>query len=216
MNTQDLDEAVSLLTRWTPQRVECADEHGHPVTKFKSIPPLIGQLRAAITPGMEQGGGGASGGRPAPMALNAFDLLRKIDETSTFQYWTNGGTDRLVAISIERRIRHWAIQARRAPEPLAEATRMISGWVKEIEALFNPQKRIELTGKCPGCRASHYLVEEDGELIRKATLTATPATSGSFAECGNCGARWEGHLQMEVLATLLALADAPAQSGGAC
>ena len=208
MNTHDLDEAVSLLTRWTPQRVECADEHGHPITKYKSIPPLIGQLRAAITPGMEQGGGGASGGRPAPMALNAFDLLRKIDETSTFQYWTNGGTDRLVAISIERRIRHWAIQARRAPEPLAEATRMIRGWVQEIEALFNPQKRIELQGKCPACKASHYLVEEDGEQIRKAALTATPAAGGSYAECGKCGARWVGELAMQILAGMLTRSQA--------
>lgn len=215
MNTNDLDEAVTLLTRWNPQRIEQEDEHGYPSVSFKMIPPLLGQLRSAMTPGMESGAGGGSG-RPAPMALNAYDLLRRIDETSTFQYWTNGGTDRLVAISLEQRIRYWAMQARRAPEPLAEATRMAQGWVRDIDALFNPQKRIELKGRCPMCKSSHYLVEEDGEQIRKVALTATPTKHGSFAECGSCGSRWQGEIEMQVLATLLAIADAPKQTEGAC
>ncbi len=215
MNTNDLDAAVTLLTRSNPQRIEQEDEYGHISVSFKMIPPLLGQLRMAMTPGMESGAGGGSG-RPAPMALNAYDLLRRIDDVSTFQYWTNGGTDRLIAISLEQRIRYWAMQARRAPEPLAEATRLVQGWVRDIDALFNPQKRIEIKGSCPICKHSHYLIEEDGEQIRKATLTATPTKHGSFAECGQCRSKWTGEDEMLALVAAMAKMDAPKESEGAC
>lgn len=215
MKTNDLDAAVTLLTRWNPQRIEQEDEYGHPSVSFKMIPPLLGQLRLAMTPGMESGSGGGSG-RPAPMALNAYDLLRRIEETSTYEYWTNGGTDRLTAISLEQRIRYWAMMARRAPEPLAQATRLVEGWVRDIDALFNPQKRIELKGRCPVCKSSHYLAEEDGEEIRKAALTATPTKYGSFAECGKCKSKWTGEDQMLELAAAMVKEDAPKEPEGAC
>jgi len=195
----DLPGAVSRLTRNTPQSVHTADEAGAPKVDFKMWPSLLNQLRFALTPGMESGAGGSGSGRPAPLALNAFDLLRKIDETSTHQYWTNGGRSRLDALSVEKRIQFWAAKALASPAAEAEALKMIAGWCREIEAMFNPQHRIELRGKCPECGLSHYQVEEDGDLIRKATLTAIPHERGTFATCGNCGASWSGQ-QIHALA----------------
>lgn len=195
----DLAGAVSRLTRNTPQSVHTADEAGQPRVDFKMWPSLLNQLRFAMTPGMESGAGGSGSGRPAPLALNAFDLLRKIDETSTHQYWTNGGRSRLDALSLEKRVQFWATKALASPATEAAALKMIAGWCREIEAMFNPQHRIELRGKCPECGLSHYQVEEDGDLIRKAALTAIPHERGTFASCGNCGASWAGR-QLHVLA----------------
>lgn len=195
----DLGGVVSKLTRNTPQPVETEDEAGNAVTKYRMWPSLLGQLQSALTPGMESGSGGSGTGRPAPLALNAFDLLRRIDETSTYQYWTFGGTDRLDATSIAKRIQFWAMKALATPESEKEAARMIGGWCQDIEALFNPQQRIELKGKCPECQLSHYTVEDEDEMIRKPTLTAVPHERGTFASCGNCGATWSGY-QLHALA----------------
>lgn len=195
----NLADAVSRLTRNTPQSVHTADDEGNPKVTFKMWPSLLNQLRFAMTPGMEAGAGGSGSGRPAPLALNAFDLLRKIDETSTHQYWTMGGKSRLDALSLEKRIQFWAAKAVASPGTEDEAHKMIAGWCREIEAMFNPQHRIELRGKCPECGRSHYQVEEDGDMIRKPTLTAIPHERGTFASCGNCGATWAGY-QLHALA----------------
>jgi len=128
--------------------------------------------------------------------------MRKIEETSTYQYWTSGGTDRLTALSVEKRIRFWAMKALANPEKEREAARMISGWCNEIEDLFNPEHRIELKGKCPACGLTHYEVDEDGDTIRKPALTAVPAAGGAHASCGNCGAKWEG-VALHLLAAFL-------------
>lgn len=192
MTDRTLDEAVSLLTRNTPQSVRTEDQEGNPVISFRMYPSLLGQLRAALTPGMESGSGGSGSGRPSPLALNAFDLLRRIDETSTYQYWTFGGTHRLDATSISKRIQFWAARATEDPATEKEATRMINAWCLEIEALFNPEHRIELQGTCPHCGYAHRLVEDDGELVRKATLTVIPYDGGALASCGYCEATWEG------------------------
>ncbi|MET4095127.1 hypothetical protein [Arthrobacter sp. UYCu712] len=187
-----LDAAVSLLTRNTPQSVKTEDAEGSPVTTFKMWPSLLGQLRAAFQPSMGAGSGGGSG-RPAPLALNAFDLMRRIESVSTHQYWTLGGTSRLDATSLEKRIWFWATKALATPAAEKEATQMITGWCMDIEALFNPEHRIELRGKCPECGWAYYLVEEEGEIIRKRTLTAVPHERGTFASCGYCKASWSGY-----------------------
>lgn len=191
MKQRSLDEAVSLLTRWTPRRILVKGDNGSVTYRFARQEPLISQLRSEIGSSMGVGSGGGSG-RPAPLALAAFDLLRRIDETSVYMYWTAGGDSYQVSRSIEHRVQHWADNASSNPEALAEATKIIWNWVDQINELFNPEHRVELQGTCPDCDVSHHLVEDEGEMIRKAALTVVLFDGGARASCGNCGSVWTG------------------------
>ncbi len=206
----ELIQAVNTLTRSTPHGMNREGEDGTAYTHFLLEEPLLSQLRAAIRPGMEQGGG-ASGGRPAPLAVNALDLYLDIERTTHTFYWLHysPGGDRQ---SLEAMIQSWAATASAKEQTTKEALKMIGGWVTRIRALFDPGKTIELQGACPaeGCGARYYCQEDDGEKIRKPALTAHPAASRPFAVCGACGARWEGELQLHVLATLMQTAELPA------
>ncbi|MCC3276389.1 hypothetical protein LJ753_10960 [Arthrobacter sp. zg-Y20] len=206
----ELIQAVNTLTRSTPHGMNREREDGTAYIHFLLEEPLLSQLRAAIRPGMEQGGG-ASGGRPAPLAVNALDLYLDIERTTHTFYWLHysPGGDRQ---SLEAMIQSWAATASAKEQTTKEALKMIGGWVTRIRALFDPGKSIELQGACPaeGCGARYYCQEDDGEKIRKPALTAHPAAARPFAVCGACGARWEGELQLNVLATLMQTAELPA------
>lgn len=200
---EELIQAVNALTRSTPHRMDRQKEDGTAYTHFLLQDPLLSQLRAAIRPGMEQGGG-ASGGRPAPLAVNALDLYLDIERTTHTFYWLHyspAGNRQ----SLEAMIQSWAATASARDQTTKEALKLIGGWVEQIEALFNPGKSIELQGPCPadGCGARYYYQENDGERIRKPALTAHPAAACPFAACGACGARWEGEASLRSLAVLL-------------
>jgi hypothetical protein len=140
---------------------------------------------------MEQGSGGG-GGSPAPLALNAWDLYRRIDETATYMYWTNKGDQPLSSFKLGARIQYWAARSLVSQEKIDETTKVLAGWVSDIEQLFNPGKTIRIPGKCPDCGKDIYTAVEDGETIRKPALTAHPGTYGTYATCGNCNQRWAG------------------------
>lgn len=196
---EELIQVVNTLTRSTPHGMNREREDGTAYTHFLLEDPLLSQLRAAIRPGMEQGGG-ASGGRPAPLAVNALDLYLDIERTTHTFYWLHYSPagDRQ---SLEAMIQSWAATASAKEQTTKEALKLIGGWVARIRALFDPGKSIELQGACPAedCGARYYYQEDDGERIRKRALTAHPAAARPFAVCGACGARWEGSLQLQAL-----------------
>ena len=204
---EELIQAVNTLTRSTPHGMNREREDGTAYTHFLLEDPLLTQLRSAIRPGMEQGGG-ASGGRPAPLAVNALDLYLDIERTTQTFYWLHysPGGDRQ---SLEAMIQSWAATASAKEQTTKEALKMIGGWITRIRALFDPGKSIELQGACPakGCGARYYCQEDDGEKIRKPALTAHPAAGRPFAVCGVCGTRWSSEEALADLATQISSRD---------
>lgn len=191
LNTQQLDEAISLLVNETPHSIQQDAAHGETKTKWVMADSLLKQLRKAKTPGME-GGSGGGGGRPTPLALNAFDLYREIDEQAGFLYWTNRDTRPLRSYDLEDRIQYWAARARLDREKLAEAEKIVRGWNRSIESLFNPRKVIPLAGTCPACKKAFHFIEDDGERTKKTALHLSSDDTGPYAECSICGKHWPG------------------------
>ncbi|WP_104164706.1 hypothetical protein [Arthrobacter sp. SX1312] len=211
LNTQKLDEAISLLVNETPHGIECDGPNGGTVTKWVMADPLLVQLRRAKTPGME-GGSGGSGGRPSPLALNAFDLYREIDEQAGFLYWTHKDARPLRSYTLEDRIQYWVARARLDRESLAEAEKIVLGWNRSIEALFNPKKVIPLAGTCPECKTAFHFVEDDGERTRKTALHISTDDAGPYAECAICGKHWPG-LELVSLSEQISASNQAEESG---
>lgn len=194
MTRERLIEAVNLLTRQTPMWVDRERADG---SKFKEVQiqePLLAQLRSALRPGMEHGSGGAGGGGSrAAVAINALDLVTRIESDIIYHYWlVKTATRRPGGYTFEDRLQYWAAAVEHNELKAKECEKILTGWVSEIQLLLSPRRRIELQGACPGCNQSHYLAEEDGEQIRKPTLTATASEHGASAACGNCGKEWKG------------------------
>lgn len=205
MDTLKLDQNVSELTREQKHAVH-RDNGETQWTDYKSVPSLLDQLRGACKPGMEAGSGGGSG-IPAPVALNALDLLMGITSTAT-EYWALYTQTHTVHGSVEDRIRSWAANTRASRDESVEVAERITGkWVDDIKALFDPQKKQEVKAHCPACGARYQYKQEAGETVRQAALQVYVVEGGqSYAECGVCETRWERG-QMHLLAEIIEQED---------
>lgn len=206
----ELRKLVNALTRVTPHRITVEGPDGGERAKFVSQAPLIGQLRVAKRPSMEAknggGSGGGAGGSAAPLSLDAHDLLEEIEEEATRQWWIfksvtretgkpipGHGQPRTQQLPVELRVQFWAARAHLIAGGVDEAVKILRGWVRGIEALFDPVHRKELAGSCPECEARFVWVEKDGEKVRVPALTAAwSAGGGAIAYCAGCDMRWAG------------------------
>jgi hypothetical protein len=193
VDTLKLDTAVGLLTRRSPHRI--MDEDGNP--RWIVADPLLVQLRMASTPSSSgDGGGSSSAGAPIPLNADAHDLLERIREETSTQWWythpIHHGAGRG---TLGGELLAW-VRAARSNEILTLGAEVITTrWVTDIKALFNPQYRRPLPGVCPNkkCRASRVLDrEESGEHFYKPVLAKLYDDDGELTgiECGNCGASW--------------------------
>lgn len=202
MNTLKLDQNVSQLTRDQKIRVERDDGESKPWYEYVEVPALLDQLREAVTPGAEAGSKGS--GVPAPVAVNALDLLNDITATAT-EYWSLFTQTHTVHGSLDDRIRSWAANVRGHREDAIQTAEWITGeWVQRINDLFDPPKMQQVKGNCPDCGARYTYTQQDGETVRTPALQVTVREGGqSYAECGDCGAYWsrgQMHLLAEVVA----------------
>jgi hypothetical protein len=195
MDTLKLDQNVSQLTR--AQKRPVPRDTG---TTWTGVASLLDQLRDACRPGME--GGTGSGGTPAPVALNALDLLNRIAATTT-SYWHLYTTVRVKG-TLEDRLQAWAANTRsHAEDDVHTAEHITAGWITQITDLFDPPKRQVVDGNCPECGARYTYGIDDGDMVRKPALQVTVIEGGqSYAECGDCGTVWDRG-QMHLLAAVL-------------
>lgn len=160
--------------------------------KGRMVPALLDDLRAAVTPGRNSSGGGASGAQ-LPINPAALDLLREIETEARRDYqeitgelWA-GGLDFL----LER-----VLTLDLAPEWDAYLHRVTLEWIDAINAMLWPVKpRRKLTGKvCPSCGEAYYGEE------RKVCLSlgcwdddGNMRPIGTWdIECAGCEAGWSG------------------------
>lgn len=201
-----LDIAVGLLTRRSHHIVR--DPHTGK-SQWVLAEPLLVQLRMASAPSSSTDGGGASSSAaPIPLNADAHDLLERIEEELTAQWWyahpVHHGRGRE---SLVGKLLAWTTAARRNEEALKVAEKVVCRWVAEIEGLFNPQRRRPLPGAvCPNkkCGVSRVLDrEEDGEHFYKPALVKVFDDDGEFdrVECGACGGSWSG-LELELMGAL--------------
>lgn len=196
-----LNIAVGLLTRVSTHRVT-DPATGEPT--WVTADPLLVQLVMAIknsTAGTVFKSGAVH--PPLPLSSDALDLLARIDEEATEHWW---GVHRLHfgegRGTLGGRIRAWAMAVQSDPALTTEAERIMSGWVRDIRALLEPQRKITIVGKCPECGTDRVLRQDgDGGTVMDHTLFVRFDADGNpqTAACLSCKTEWDwGQLASEM------------------
>jgi len=163
-----------------------------PDNRPHTVPALLDELRAAVTPGNSMSGGGASGA-PSPINVSALDLLAEIEAGARRDYlemcgvaWT-GTLERLLP---------WIASLDITPEWDSYLSHSLSDYIDKINALLWPVKpRRKLTGKvCPSCGWATY-----GEERKVCLSLGCWDDEGGMKkigdwdiECASCEASWSG------------------------
>lgn len=157
--------AATATTSWTPSRYQ--------------------QLDAALS-GPRLGRGGTNNEPQPPIWIDGVDLRAKIIRTLTEwrTTWQTGGlypTAMLHALADHR----WRPQDVPAMQTI---THTCTRWAAEIDALFDPPRKITIAAACPACgQSTVYRPDETGEPVRQAAL-AVDYQRG--ATCLNCREHW--------------------------
>lgn len=166
------------------------------------IPSRYMQLQDA-TQGQQSntGGGGGSKSRP-PFWLDAFDLIREIDETVACWQPAYSGVPPTVGRLKHLYMRNWRPQDVRSITQIVTA---LAAWTASIDALLDPPPKWTLPSPCPACNtATVYRRDNAGDMVRQPALQLGPAG----ASCAKCHAVW-GPQKFVWLANLLGY-DKPA------
>ena len=189
-----LDMAVGLLTRPSKHRVV------DPVTGaagWVTADPLLVQLFLAV----KNTSAGAvfkssSINPPLPFSGEALDLLTDIENVTAERWWSlhrlHFGEGRA---TLGARIRTWAAVVRSDPDLTRDAERIMSGWVRDIQALLNPVRRAQIIGACPSCNEERIARQDaDGGTVMEPVLSLAYDPDGlpDVASCRACGDEWSG------------------------
>lgn len=164
-----------------------------PDGSLRHAPALLGELRAAVTPGRNSSGGGGAEGAPIPIDPTVLDMLGDMEKEARKDYaeavghvW-NGELEALLQSYPDSRI---------SLEWETYLARVTLGWIDAITAYLWPVKpRRKLVGKvCPSCGQSVY-----GEERKTALSLGCWDSEGGIkkpgewdVECAGCEAYWPG------------------------
>jgi hypothetical protein len=194
----DLAGHVHKLTRIWDDKVE-TDEGW----RLVPTPPLIAQLRQAITPSGAGGSGGSPSKQRLPMDAGAFDAFRYIEEEAR-RLLAGCSLKRRQPQALEDVVTRYQMEIQKFGEgELVEAAKTARLWVERIEAtLVPPRKRRPLQQACPapGCGAVWDV--SGAERVWAVTVWAgLEVPRGEWeAWCSVCASLWVG----EDLASFLA------------
>lgn len=160
--------AADLVYSWT-----------HPETGV-TFEPLIVMLENAVATGGEHSrGGGTDPATRSVVAVDALDMLRRMDSAIGPIV---GGMPRLWRF---RAVYYWA-----AEQHVQRWLDRFERWANEVWAMFEPPKTRPLRNlACPVCGSTGH-VTSDGSALSAVVLYVDG--EGSYAECRNCGKTWVG------------------------
>lgn len=166
-------------------------------TEHAEVPALLEQLRDEIQPdnGARRGAGG--GGSPAPMSVEAADMLAQIETDAIQLHLSALATEH----SVESRIQAIAAIAGRWTDQhqVEVALSYLKKWQAEIMGFLDPPQRLTINAPCPACgvKMVRRWDESAREHVQVSALSYDPARG---AVCLNvaCGHVWP-HAELEHL-----------------
>jgi len=193
-----LNDSVHQLTR--PHLKTAPDG------SLRHAPALLGELRAAVTPGRNSSGGGGAEGAPIPIDPTALDMLGEIEKEARKDYAEASGN--VWQGDLDELLQSYP-NAQISTEWEAYLARVLLGWIDAITAYLWPVKpRRKLVGKvCPSCGWATYGEERKTCL----SLGCWDEQGGMRAigtwdiACASCEAEWVG----DQVTYLLRALDAP-------
>jgi len=202
-------DAVDALTLPTTARVDQGG--GHP-TVIKHA-PLLDQLEAAVAGGIGSHAG-ASAYRER-MPLNA-DAMRLIDDVSSVvMVWHLRLSSSVRFGSLAVRVRAWyvlhlgSVTSEHTDKAYAG---VLEGWQKEVEALFDPPTRLEVTAPCPMCGVRRSTDERTGQegsaVVIEYREVGALTLDEAVGSCRACEVVWKGRSALRELRWLIEVAEA--------
>ncbi|MDU0327215.1 hypothetical protein RWH43_10660 [Microbacterium sp. KSW2-21] len=185
--------AVRTLTVTTYADLTGIDTRARRITRQ----PLITELREATRPSTGRTVAGAGDGRPIPLNVGAYELLRTIEARIAADY--ESATDETPAGTAEQLLADWyetfATAHAMGETNLAQLEKYaarVTGWATAISDLFDPPRTREYP-LCPACGYTHTIRRDANGKAQIKCLTLRHYTDGrAIAACAHCDARWEG------------------------
>ena len=209
MTDNYLLDAVDKLTLNHITKVAQSNEAGISCISEVDHEPLLLQLREAIAGGIgSKGASGSDGSTRIPFDPGAQALFDSIARQINAWYQTLPGA--VEERYIHDRLRDWYIDYsnRLRAGKVSEATerdtlRVVEGWVRRIEAMFDPPTTLELTTGCPVCEQRWAYDPKTGDKIAAIIIEYRNIGVETFDKatglCRSCEAVWRGGSALRAL-----------------
>lgn len=192
----ELLDAVDDLTLPKPVKVPTDDGY-----TWATEDALLVQLREAVSSSLNSGSG--AGGSPSTRNVLDGDALYKAAIiTSQIGDWC-----RIAGAEVTRDavvdLRAWHARFISLDQPEEFYLGQMRGWSRDIRAMVNPPKVVEITAACPVCGEGSYVNDMGERITNPLVLTYRPDSDhmwkNSRVICRACEAVWVGGDAMEEL-----------------
>lgn len=166
-----------------------------------AVPALLQQLQDEIPNGSDSAhSAGGSGAARSPLALAALDLVTEV--ATVTRYRPGPG------LTLIEHVGAWCAAVCADETQLPRAVEVAAGWPDRARAVLDPENHWTIPGACPDCGHTTAYVAQDGDTVRRPTLTLDTSSTPQRARCLRCPARWVGESQLQQLNRVLAEARA--------
>lgn len=196
-----LHNELRNVARELTQTIERPFIRDDQTTEHAEVPALLEQLRDEIQPdnGARRGSGG--GGSPAPMSVEAADMLAQIETDAVKLHLEALATEH----TVESRIQAIALIAARWTDQhqVEVALSYLKKWQAEILGFLDPPQRLTINAPCPACGVK-MVRRWDATMREHVQVPALSYDPAVGAVCLNqaCG-HWWPHAELDWLAKLI-------------
>jgi hypothetical protein len=212
----ELLDAVQKLAR--PYRTKVLQQNDAGISCITDIEhaPLLLQLRDAVIGGIGKHAGGSAARERIPFDAGALELFDEI--AAVINGWYRRLPNAVEERHINDRLSDWFVDyenRRRGGKITLETdldtTRLVEGWARRIEGMFDPEKTLEVTGACPTCGARYAFDPKSGDQMTAVVIKYRELGELFFDHatgmCRACTEVWKGGSRLRELRYLIDQAE---------
>lgn len=193
----ELLDAIDAITKPVAVANWIPNKDGEKEIVRREDPPLLTQLKSAISSNIGSGGGAGRAARErTPLDVGAFQLYETID--GRVRAWmVDAGQGAQSRTEVGQVLRAWYVvwTAKNPYEQLVIAhTKIITGWAASIRDILDPPTKLEITDPCPICGQMWGTTGEgeSEESTRALWAFLRPDETTSYGLCTACDKVWNG------------------------